>query len=105
MATTALLASSSSATGAQMARSPALGVIRLSTRLIAANATTTHTSQRDAADHPARMSPARDMTTTAIPAMSAACASAAIRNANGNCPGNTPPIAYAPHGAPAANAT
>ena len=93
MATTALLASSSNATGAQMARSLALGVIRLSTKLTAANATTTHTSQREAADHPARTSPARDITTTAIPAMSAAWASAAIRSANGNCPGNVPPIA------------
>ena len=66
MATAALLASSNNATGAQMARSPAPGVIKLSTRLIALNATTTHTSQRDARDHSVRTSPARDITTATI---------------------------------------
>jgi hypothetical protein len=103
LATTALLASSS--IGAQIARSPELGVIRLSTRLTATNTTTTHTSQRETRDHPAKISSARDITITAIPTISAAWISAAIRSAGGNCPGNAPPIAYAPQGAPAAKAT
>lgn len=103
-ATVALLISSSNAVGAHMARSPALGVIRLRTRLTAEKATTIHTSQREARDHPGRASPARASTTAAIPARTAAWIKAAIRSTGGNCPGNAPPIAYAPHGAPAARA-
>ena len=72
MATAMLLASSNNATGAQIARSPALGVITLSTRLRALNATATHTSRRDARDHPLSTNPARDITTAAIPAMNTA---------------------------------
>jgi len=54
-----LLTSSSSATGAQIMRSPALGVIRFSTRLTAANATTSQISQRAASHLRAPISPAR----------------------------------------------
>jgi hypothetical protein len=69
MATTRLLASRSNSTGAQRACSPALGVIRFSTKLIAVTATT-HTSQRETRDHPGRISPARDNTIAAIPTIS-----------------------------------
>jgi hypothetical protein len=72
IATTALLISRRKAVGAQIARSPALGVIKLRTRLKAANATTTHTSQRDTRDHAGKTSPARASVTMAIPARSAA---------------------------------
>ena len=65
--------------GAQMARSPALGVIRFRTKLKAENPTTPHMSQRDARDQIAR-SPARANTMTAMPTRSAAWISAAIRN-------------------------
>ena len=70
--TTALLVSRSNATGAQITRSPALGVIRLSTRLTAANVTTSYMSQRDTRDQLARTSPARAITTAAIPTSSMA---------------------------------
>ncbi|MCB0045519.1 MAG: hypothetical protein KDD92_08830 [Caldilineaceae bacterium] len=53
IATMALLISSSKAAGAQIARSPLLGVIKLSARLTAAKATTTHMSRRDIRDPPA----------------------------------------------------
>jgi hypothetical protein len=83
-ATTALLNSKSNAVGAQTARSPALGVIKLRKRLNAANATTNQTSQRDARDHPGKMSPARAHTTKTIPPSNVAWTSAAMRSAGGN---------------------
>jgi len=67
MATTAQLNSKTSATGAQTARSPALGVIRLRKRLSAANPTTNQISQRDARCQPGRMSPARASTINPMP--------------------------------------
>ena len=52
MATSRLVTSSTNATGAQIIRSPALGVIRLSTRLTAVKATTNHTSHGRCAGPP-----------------------------------------------------
>ena len=83
-ATMALLIRRSRAVGAHMARSPALGVIRLRTRLTAAKATTNHASQRDARDHLGKISPARTNITAAIPIRSTAWIIAAIRNSGGN---------------------
>ena len=81
------------AVGAHMARSPALGVIRLRTKLTTENATTTHMSQREARNQLGRSSPARASITAANPASSTAWITAAIRNSGGNYPGNAPPIA------------
>src|SRR5688500_7084531 len=61
-ATTRLLMSRRNAVGAHMARSPALGVIKLRTKLTTENATTTHASQRDARDHPGNIRPDRKST-------------------------------------------
>lgn len=65
IATRTLHVSMIKATGAQMARSPALGVMALRTRLIAENATTTQINQRDVRDHFCSVMPARDSTTKA----------------------------------------
>jgi len=81
------------AVGAHMARSPALGVIKLRTKLTTENATTTHASQRDARDQLGRISPARASITAANPPSSTAWIVAAILNAGGNFSGNAPPIA------------
>ena len=69
--------------GAQMARSPALGVIRFRTKLKAENPTTTHMSQREARGHKAT-SPARANTMTARLTRSAAWTSAVIRSSPGS---------------------
>jgi len=92
-ATMRLLISRSPRVGAQIARSPALDVMRLRTRLNAVSATTIQTSQRETCDHPGKTSPARAKITAAMPARSTAWIIAEIRNAGGNCPRDAPPIA------------
>jgi hypothetical protein len=88
-----------------MRRSPALGVIELRTTLTPENATASQINDGRASARAGRMRPAFDSTTTATRASNAAWPRAAARIAGGYRPGNFPPIAYAPHGAPSARAT
>ena len=87
VATSRLHTNSTSATGAQSIRSPALGVIRLSTRLAAEKATATQTIQRATRSHPLRAIPARDSTMPANPTNIPAWTNAAMRSSGGNWPG------------------
>ena len=80
-------------------------MIRFNTRLTAETATTTQISRRDARDHPGRTIPALASTTAAISSTRAACTTAATRKPGGYTPGEEPPIAYEPQGAPKANAS
>lgn len=104
MATSKLETSSTNATGAQIARSTALGVIKLSTRLTTANATASHTSRRDVRAHLWIATPARASTRAANSSSTAPWTRAATRRAGGNWPGKAPPMAYAPQGTPNASA-
>ena len=104
-ATKTLLIRSTSDTGAHRVRSPELGVMRLRTKAIAATLTTTHTSHRAARDQDNRAKPARESTISAMRTMNTAWNSATTRREGGNLPGNEPPKARWPHGAPAASAT
>src|SRR5918999_6565509 len=90
-------ASMTSATGTQILRSAALGVMAFSTRLTAENATTSQIGH-GAGRSPGRRRPARDRTTIVATPRIAAWTAAPTRSAAGNRPGYLPPMAYAPHG-------